>query len=64
MKTKLSVVRRGYDPAEVQELVGQLANELKSQVDESEVLRARIVELEHLSKIQEDVVLIRLQWPV
>ena len=47
MKTKLSVVRRGYDPAEVQELVGQLANELKSQVDESDVLRARIAELEH-----------------
>ena len=46
MKTKLSVVRRGYDPAEVQELVGQLATELKSQVDESDVLRARIAELE------------------
>jgi cell division septum initiation protein DivIVA len=46
MKTELSVVRRGYDPAEVQQLVGQLADELKLVAAESDQLRARIAELE------------------
>jgi cell division septum initiation protein DivIVA len=46
MKTELSVVRRGYDPAEVQQLVGELAGELKVLADESDALRARIAELE------------------
>lgn len=47
MKTQLSVVRRGYNPAEVQELVGQLAGELKMASDENDALRARVHELEH-----------------
>jgi cell division septum initiation protein DivIVA len=44
--TELNVVRRGYDPAQVQRLVGDLASELKTLSDESEVLRARVQELE------------------
>lgn len=50
MKTQLSVVRRGYNPAEVQELVGQLAGELKVAADENDALRARVTELEHESQ--------------
>lgn len=44
--TELNVVRRGYDPAQVQRLVGDLATELKMLSAESEVLRARVQELE------------------
>jgi len=44
--TELTVVRRGYDPAQVQRLVGELAGELKLLSAESEALRARVVELE------------------
>lgn len=45
--TELTVVRRGYDPVQVQRLVGELAGELKVLSAESEALRARVVELEH-----------------
>lgn len=45
--TELTVVRRGYDPAQVQRLVGELAGELKALSAESEALRARVQELEH-----------------
>lgn len=44
--TELAVVRRGYDPAQVQRLVGELAGELKVLSAESEALRARVQELE------------------
>jgi len=47
--TELTVVRRGYDPVQVQRLVGELAGELKVLSAESEVLRARVVELEQSS---------------
>ena len=44
--TELTVVRRGYDPAQVQRLVGELAGELKALSAESDALRARVNELE------------------
>jgi cell division septum initiation protein DivIVA len=44
--TELTVVRRGYDPGQVQRLVGELAGELKALSAESDALRARVHELE------------------
>ena len=39
---KLELVRRGYDPYQVQRLVGTLATELKALVAENDALRARL----------------------
>jgi len=47
MDNELELVRRGFDPAQVQQLVGQLSTELKSMATENERLRARVSELEH-----------------
>ena len=47
MDNELELVRRGFDPAQVQQLVGQLSTELKSMASENERLRARVSELEH-----------------
>lgn len=47
MDNELELVRRGFDPAQVQQLVGQLSTELKSMAAENERLRARVTELEH-----------------
>jgi hypothetical protein len=39
---KLEIVRRGYDPSQVQRLVSTLATELKALVAENDSLRARL----------------------
>ncbi len=46
MDNELELVRRGYDPAQVKALVGQLSAELKAATSEADRLRARIAELE------------------
>jgi len=46
MDNDLEFVRRGFDPAQVQQLVGQLSSELKTMASENERLRARVAELE------------------
>jgi len=47
MDNDLELVRRGFDPGQVQQLVGQLSSELKTMSAENERLRARVDELEH-----------------
>lgn len=42
----LELVRRGFDPSQVQQLVGQLSAELKTMAAENDRLRARVGELE------------------
>jgi cell division septum initiation protein DivIVA len=42
----LELVRKGYDPAQVQELVGKLSNELKTLAADNDQLRAQVVQLE------------------
>jgi cell division septum initiation protein DivIVA len=44
--TDLELVRKGYDPAQVQDLVGKLSSELKALSTENDRLRARATELE------------------
>jgi cell division septum initiation protein DivIVA len=44
--TELELVRRGFDPAQVQSLVGSLATELRAMTTENEQLKARVAELE------------------
>ena len=46
MDTDLELVRKGYDPAQVQDLVGKLSSELKALSTENDRLRARVTELE------------------
>lgn len=41
---KLELVRRGYDPYQVQRLVATLATELKALVAENDALRARLAD--------------------
>jgi cell division septum initiation protein DivIVA len=45
----LELVRRGFDPSQVQQLVGQLSSELKTMAVENDQLRARVAELERNS---------------
>lgn len=47
MEDEIELVRRGFDPGQVQQLVGQLSAELKTLAAENDRLRARIAELEH-----------------
>ena len=42
----IEMVRRGFDPSQVQQLVGQLSGELKTMAAENDQLRARVAELE------------------
>ncbi len=42
----IEMVRRGFDPSQVQQLVGQLSAELKTMAAENDQLRARVAELE------------------
>jgi cell division septum initiation protein DivIVA len=42
----LELVRRGFDPSQVQQLVGQLSAELKTMAADNDRLRARVTELE------------------
>jgi cell division septum initiation protein DivIVA len=42
----IELVRRGFDPSQVQQLVGQLSGELKTMAAENDQLRARVAELE------------------
>lgn len=42
----LELVRRGFDPSQVQQLVGQLSAELKTMAAENDRLRTRVTELE------------------
>ena len=46
MDNDLELVRRGFDPTQVQQLVGQLSTELKSMAEENDRLRAKVAELE------------------
>ncbi len=46
MDNDLELVRRGFDPSQVQQLVGQLSSELKTMAAENDQLRARVAELE------------------
>jgi cell division septum initiation protein DivIVA len=46
MDNDLELVRRGFDPAQVQQLVGQLSTELKSMAAENDRLRTKVAELE------------------
>lgn len=46
MDNDLELVKRGFDPSQVQQLVGQLSSELKSMATENDRLRARVAELE------------------
>lgn len=46
MDTDLELVRRGYDPAQVQELVGTLSSELKALTAENDRIRAQLSELQ------------------
>lgn len=46
MDNDLELVRRGFDPSQVQQLVGQLSTELKTMAAENDRLRARVAELE------------------
>lgn len=46
MDNDLELVRRGFDPTQVQQLVGQLSTELKSMAAENERLRNKVAELE------------------
>ncbi len=61
MDNDLELVRRGYDPAQVKALVGQLSSELKSATSDADRLRARITELEaepvtpHVSAPDDDI---------
>jgi cell division septum initiation protein DivIVA len=47
VEDEIELVRRGFDPGQVQQLVGQLSAELKTLAAENDRLRARIAELEH-----------------
>lgn len=46
MDNDLELVRRGFDPSQVQQLVGQLSTELKAMSAENDRLRAKVAELE------------------
>jgi cell division septum initiation protein DivIVA len=46
MDNDLELVRRGFDPTQVQQLVGDLSAELKTMAAENDRLRARVAELE------------------
>ena len=46
VENDLELVRRGFDPSQVQQLVGQLSAELKTMSAENDRLRARVGELE------------------
>jgi cell division septum initiation protein DivIVA len=48
--TELELVRRGFDPAQVQHLVGSLAGELRTMATENEQLKARVTELEQIPR--------------
>ncbi len=48
MDNDLELVRRGFDPAQVQHLVGQLSTELKTMAAENDRLRTRVTELERM----------------
>ena len=53
--TELELVRRGFDPGQVQSLVGSLAGELKNMAAENERLKGRITELEQApTKVKSD----------
>lgn len=52
MEDEIELVRRGFDPGQVQQLVGQLSAELKTLAAENDRLRARIAELEQSSAPQ------------
>lgn len=49
MNTDLELVRKGYDPAQVQDLVGKLSGELKTLTAENDRLRAQVAELQRSS---------------
>jgi cell division septum initiation protein DivIVA len=49
VERQLPLVRRGYDPYEVQRLVGVMSNEMSVLTRRNEELRARVVELQHLA---------------
>ena len=44
--SELELVRKGFDPSQVQQLVGQLSAELKTMAAENDRLRGRMAELE------------------
>lgn len=46
VENDIEMVRRGFDPTQVQQLVGQLSAELKTMAAENDQLRARVAELE------------------
>lgn len=46
MDSELELVRKGFDPGQVQQLVGDLSAELKTMAAENDRLRARVAELE------------------
>jgi cell division septum initiation protein DivIVA len=48
--TELELVRRGFDPAQVQHLVGSLAGELRTMASQNEQLKARVAELEQMPR--------------
>jgi len=48
--TELELVRRGFDPAQVQTLVGSLAGELRTMATQNEQLKARVAELEQMPR--------------
>jgi cell division septum initiation protein DivIVA len=48
--TELELVRRGFDPAQVQHLVGSLAGELRTMATQNEHLKARVAELEQMPR--------------
>ena len=46
MDTDLELVRKGYDPAQVQDLVGKLSSELKALAAENDRLRAQVAAMQ------------------